>query len=575
MPSRSRAPSLLLTVVAAALPLACAGAPAPVAPSPQTAPPPATTPEAGPTAEAALAWPDAIASAMTPRGGPHAPPVPLPADGQGRSRWLAFVGPRDSAEAAWRVARAGDGTIELEPVDRWPVGVKVGGAVVEGGVAYVLLETSATLDQPAGMHGVWIEGRGSPFEGAPLALGDVKDLADLGERVKHPPPVGSSDRNAVALLATLRAAGASAAMLSRSIATEGVDLGVGWQSTFVQPSSHMDADAAASSPLADRVLAVVRDAITTHACGTDRCEAWGDHGHAVVRFEVQGGRWVIRGVVEDAPLARATPGSSPPKTVDAAPDSRTTDLALRARARDVKRILGEAPLAASGGTIGVGLTDLAPDVPSVAVREAGCVRVLGVDAGAVRADAAEATWSAAFADVDGDGRTDVALHMDGKRADGSQMAWTQVFLAPSPSVQAPASLGADPASALAVMDATDAAAAARAAVATPPRPVSHDDACRLLTASATPTGFKRGAAPDARVLLFDEPSMPTWRPKVVPLAKVSAEDVRGLGAECADFVCSATRPYCASADARASEHAWFGWRDGHLEIEGVARYRGE
>jgi hypothetical protein len=165
--------------------------------------------------------------------------------------------------------------------------------------------------------------------------------------------------------------------------------------------------------------------------------------------------------------------------------------------------------------------------------------------------------------------------MDGKRADGSGVGWTQVFVAPPPSVQAGATLDADPASALAVMDAPDAAAAARAAVALPARGVSHDDACRILATSATPAGFKREAGADARVLLFDEPSMPTWRPKVVPMAKVSAEDVRGLGADCGDFVCSATRPYCASTDARASEHAWFGWRDGHLEIEGVARYRGE
>jgi hypothetical protein len=552
---------------------ACGGAVTPSAPVPRPTPQ-ATIEDAGPVVEAAPAWPEAMAGAMGSRGDPHAQPVALPADARGRSRWLAFVGTRDVAEAAWHVARAADGSMEVEPVDRWPVGVKVVGAVVEAGVAYVLLETVATLDQPAGLRGAWIEGRASPFEGEPLELGDVKDMADLAERVKHPPPVASTDRNAVALLATLRAAGASTTMLARSMATQGVDLGIGWQSTFVQASGHVDADAAPSSPLADRVLAVVRDAIATHACGADRCEAWGDHGHAVVHFEVQGGRWVVRGVVEDAPVAHAAPGGSAPRTVDANADTHASEATFRAHAQEVKRVLAEAPLAAAGGTVGVGLTDLAPDVPVVAVREGACARVFGVDAGVVRAEASEATWDAAFADVDGDGRTDIALHMVGKRADGSAVAWTQVFLAPPPSVQATA-LSADPASALAVMDASDAASAARAAVALPARGVTHDDACRLLGSSTTPAGFKRDSAPDARVLLFDEPSMPTWRPKVVPVAKVSAEDVRGLGADCADLACNANRPYCASNDTRASEHAWFGWRDGHLEIQGVARYRGE
>ncbi|HZU83061.1 MAG TPA: hypothetical protein VE987_09105, partial [Polyangiaceae bacterium] len=84
--------------------------------------------DAGSAADAAPTWPDALAPAMTPHGQPHAPPVALPDDGQGRSRWLALVGTRDVAEAAWRVTRASDGTTELQPVDRWPVGVKVDGA---------------------------------------------------------------------------------------------------------------------------------------------------------------------------------------------------------------------------------------------------------------------------------------------------------------------------------------------------------------------------------------------------------------------------------------------------------------
>ena len=73
-----------------------------------------------------------------------------------------------------------------------------------------------------------------------------------------------------------------------------------------------------------------------------------------------------------------------------------------------------------------------------------------------------------------------------------------------------------------------------------------------------PRGLPQASpSPDARVLLFDEPGMPTWRPKVVPVAKIGADDVRGLGAHCAELVCNPTRPYCAWTSGADSLHAWF------------------
>ncbi|HEY8042327.1 MAG TPA: VCBS repeat-containing protein [Polyangiaceae bacterium] len=463
----------------------------------------------------------------------------------------------------------------VEPVDHWPAGARVLGGVVQDGVAYVLLESQRLLDQPAGLRGVWIDAGTlrSPFEASPMALADVRDASDLASRVAHPPPVGSSDRSAVALLATLRAASASTSSLARALAAEGADVEVAWQSTFVQPVGKLDGEGAAPSPLADRVLADVRAAVTTQACGADACEAWTDAGHAVVRFVVQGGRWVVRTVVEDAPLPRTTPGATP-REVEPSPSSSATESTLRSRAREVKAVLGEAPLTSAGGTIGVGITDLAPDAPVVAISEGGSARVFALDVGTVHADTTETRWAAAFADVDGDGRTDVVVRMSGKRVDGAPLAWTQIYLAPPPSVQA-ISLEADLPSALVVMDSGDARAAAHAAVAVPARAVARDDACRLLIAASTPAGFRRVASADARVLLFDEPAMPTWRPKVVPASKVAADDVRGLGAHCAELTCSATRSYCAWTGGADSQHFWFGWRDGQLALLGAADYQGE
>jgi hypothetical protein len=497
----------------------------------------------------------------------------LPRDTRGWARWLAFAGTRDVAVGAWRVALADDGTSELQPVEHWPTGVRVVGGLVEAGVAYVLLESVGVLDQPSGLRGTWIDtgGPASPFDASPMALSDVRDMAELSARVKRPP---SAERDSSALLATLRAASSSTATLAAALPREGADLHIAWQSLFTQRVGHLDVDGAASSPLASALLAVLREALATQACGADACEAWTEGGRAVVRFSRQDGRWVVRGVIEDAPVTRASASGTPPHVVASTAEMTDTQSLLRARTRDVKQLLGQAPLGPSGGTIGVGLTDLSPYTPVVVVREGNAARMFAIDAGGVRAETGEAHWDIAFADLDGDGRTDVIMRMSGAGAGGLPMAWTEAFVAPPPSVQA-SGLDADLASALSLFDSTDVTSAARAAASIPLRGVSREDACRLLAAASTPAGFRRQAAPDARLMHFDEPGMPTWRPKVVPLSKLAADDVRGIGAHCMELTCSPTRPYCAWRGGSQSEHFWFGWRDGRLEILGAADYDGE
>src|SRR5262249_24944170 len=154
---------------------------------------------------------------------------------------------------------------------------------------------------------------------------------------------------------------------------------------------------------------------------------------------VEGGRWVVRALLEDAP---ATPAAAAVPTarhaVEAAPDPAATREILRARPREVREILGEAPLGPSGATLGVAAVGQPPDAPILAARAGAAVQLFPLHVGAVRAGVAEARWTAAFADVDGDGRTDVVLRMTGNRADGSPLAWTTAVLAPPPSVQAPA-----------------------------------------------------------------------------------------------------------------------------------------
>jgi hypothetical protein len=279
-------------------------------------------------------------------------------------------------------------------------------------------------------------------------------------------------------------------------------------------------------------------------------------------------------MLEDAPATPSTPGQSPPREVDASPTADETRSVLEARAREIKQLLGEAPLSTTGGTIGAAITDAAPDAPTITVREGAGARLFPLDVGAIRAEVAEAAWEAAFADVDGDGRTDVVLRMAGSRSDGSKLAWTQVFLSPPPSVQTTAA-EADLATALAVMDAPDAKAAARAAAAVAVRPVSREEACQVLASATTPAGFRKAATSGARLLQFQQPGRPTWRPKIVPLAKIAAGDVHDLGAHCADLKCDRTRPYCSYTVPGDSLHVWFSWNGSRLEIQGAADYTGE
>jgi hypothetical protein len=523
-------------------------------------------------------WPEVLANALGPHGPPHAQPLPLDDAADGGDRWLAMVGPPDRSLGAFRAQRGADGSYTLDPVSEWPTAVRVLGGVREAGVTYVLLESIAALDQAGGLHGVWIDGGAhrSPFEASPLALAGVASVDELVARLRNPALLGTSERNAVSLVAALRAASASPGALVRTLAAEGVDVGEVWQSVFVQPVGHIDGQGSTPSPLTDRVLAIVKGALETQACGIDACEAWTPSGHAVVRFVVQSGRWLLRSVLQDAaPSATAAAPSGLRHPVDASPDPATTTSLLQARARSVVRVVGEAPLTAAGGTIGVGMTDLAPDAPVVAIGEGAAARVFVVDQIAARKPWTDEKWDAAFADVDGDGRTDVVLRLDGTRA-GSASSWTQVFLAPAPSVQTRA-LVPDLASAYAVMDASDARSAATVAASLPARAVSRDEACRVMATAGTAAGFRKVASPDARVLRFDQPGLPTWLPKIVPVAKVAADDVRSLGAHCAEMTCSTTRPYCAWSGGADSQHLWFtvGAREGNLAIAGAADYDGE
>jgi hypothetical protein len=179
----------------------------------------------------------------------------------------------------------------------------------------------------------------------------------------------------------------------------------------------------------------------------------------------------------------------------------------------------------------------------------------------VAANADHVRFESRFGDVDGDGRTDVVVRAPGRASDSSPLVFTQAYLAPPPTVQADEMI-ADHASDLVVMDAPTLDDAVAAAMRVTRRGVDAEEACKLLDGVRWSTAlddFHARSIPEARVIAFDEPSMPTYRARVIPANKLDDADVREAGKRCKDIECSKASPFCAYTDGAYSDYYWFTW----------------
>jgi len=565
-------------------------------PRAQSSSPLGVAPNAGASASAqAASLPDPFGS-LRARGTLHAEPIKVPATARFRERWLVFLGTKDMARSAWLFTPRGEGVAEeLRPLENWPAGVRVAGHVARGGVVYLLLETVALLDQPAGLRAVRVEclGQPCPLQASPGAFQGVADLSELAKRLDAADPVArAGEPPEGALMAVLKAAGKDEAALGAALAREGCDVYDVWQSTFSQRADHLEPQKLATSQRGQDLLAMVQAAYKNDHCQADACEAPSPRGTASVRLVEQGGKWVIRAVEQEVAAARA-PYSLAPHAVAPSASTALTEQALRESVRTIRQVLGEAPLGslpsldrrAEGGgpapTIGIAVTDLESESsPTLVVRDGAYVRVFPLSSmGLFAARNAGASFEARFADVDGDGRTDVVLRASGRAADSSSQVLTRVFLAPGPSVQVEEAQ-VDVGSELALLGAANVDDAVQAAIGVPTRGVSAPEACALLKGANNLASFSRITLGGARVLSFDESEMPTYRARVVPgargsgdEAKLSEADVKPLGERCPDLDCSATRPFCTSSDGY-SEYYWFGWQNNLLKLAGAAFHAG-
>jgi hypothetical protein len=575
------APSLLL---AASLLLDCGGS---IAGGPYN--PPTPPPTSGvPTSAAAMTTPgadggapvDAMA-AVKARGQLHGDPVMIPASGGRPQRFLVLLGSPQVARAAWIVTPNAAINATL-PADDWPEGVKVDGATMQNGhLVYVLVETLQTMDQPAGVKAVW---RIDADDGSVGSLDDnwrfvgVGTMDDVKARLAAPPPSALLRRDD--MLATLKAASASLPALAKAFGEHGADYYTVWQGAIPQNVEHIaDSKALAASKHARRMLAMVTAAGTQERCESSICWALDANGAPMggVALAQDGGSTIIQGFVEGATPPAAGVGGTP-KPVTAAPSPDATAQALREQIIETPtRMLGEAPLGTADGSIGVGEIGKRDD-PSyhlfVVVHDGNFTRVYDEKTSVKGGLLPQAVR---FADITGDGRTDVIIRSTGRwAADQTNITYTRALLAPS-SVQTQ-DLQGDVASELAMAGTATIDDAVKAALAVATHGVTVADACRILPNLHSVDGFKKFSSPDARVVTYDQMDAPLLHGTVKTTQNLRPDDVAQLGRRCRQVTCDPARPFCEYVDVGGpSEIYWFGFApDGTTAVlTGAGLYTGQ
>jgi hypothetical protein len=524
------------------------------------------------TASGASADPMAAVKA---RGALHGEPILIPASGGRPQRWLLFLGSADVARAAW-VVTPGAAVRDMVPVEDWPEGVKVVAHEMRGQIVYVLVETLQTLDQPAGIRSVW---QIDANYGTAGTLDDdwrfvnVKSDDDLKARLAAPPP-GAAIRHED-MVATLNAAGLSLAAVAKAFPESGADYYMAWQGELVQQVEHLDAKTIGKSQRARRILNIVAMAGSQERCESSICWAQDDQGLTLggVALVLDGGSVVIQGIIEHQNVPPGVVGGAP-GIVAASSGTSATEQALTEQVLEKPRaMLGEAPLTKQGGTIGVGVSPAADKHLMVVVRDGSFERIYHektmVAGGLVPKEVR-------FADVDGDGRTDVIARATGLwTADHSNITYTRALLAPR-SVQNMV-LRADIAAELAMQGMPTIDDAAKSAIAVPTHGVDPKEVCRTLVGIHTVAGFQKMATPDARVVTFDQLGAPFLHGTVKAANLLRPDDVRDAGTHCGRVVCDPARPVCTFIDSGIlSEIYWFNWgADGKPLVAGAAFYNGQ
>jgi hypothetical protein len=573
---------------AVALVTGCAS-PQPSSPAPSSAPSAAGSPGAAasqvapPRAPAAPRPPPEVLAFAASKGGIHGDHFLLPPDEKGRLRWGVFVGGPRVARALFAVSVEG-GVPESQRLANLPQGVAVVAAVARGEQIFVLLRSLALLDQPAGLRGVLVfsSGGGSLPDDAAGGrwLSGAHDEAELRGRLEampRQPAAAPGARDAAALQALLprlfEAISADPRWSGEPVARGGASVVKRWQGALLDHVGLVFRGKPGGEPrrLLLRALAI---AARDQGCGADRCVVSGSDGEAYeLEFVLDEGEARVRSVTVDEAPPRAALGTPGRRALPVAGGGAATLEALSVLEDGAYRVVAEVPLSdGNTGTIGLAFTEEEGDSPrgKVVVRDgdAWVVRDVWLSKGPGAGDVR-------FADLDGDGRTDLLLRTTLDLGD-KLVARYDTHLAPR-SLRDEGSPGiyrSDPAALVAAFDKPSIDAALDAVVKLPARGASRDEVCALFPGPKGRQSLSGVAAPGARFIGYTEPSSVRYSYRATPLASASAARISQLRDACHKLTCSLNRPACWLTDGPSYDVTLLRWQGGELRLGDVVIYEG-
>jgi hypothetical protein len=494
------------------------------------------------------------ADAIAKLGPLHAPPIDL------GIAWLALVGPKEGFRFAWLVA---DGE-RPTPIGGFPTAARLVAAATIGHSAHLLLESVGELDQPAGLRAVVRVGADDvaffPSDALELDLADAEPttLAERArQRISASPPSTS-----LAARLPRRADWGWATVTPNDVpavlAPGGATIARMWQRTFTQPTGKkVDAKSFATAPEASAIANLLNAEATSSSYPDGRLRvprgAMGSPDLGAIEVDGAGLVTAVHLHAFPGPVARPVQGRAPtptPTPAKAQPLAPAT-LAQMPWPYDPAAIQRSAESPTADGTFAFASDDVE-------------TTVMFVDGAFATARSLPGTVSDfRFVDVDVDGRVDLLLRTDQEPF--------RLFLARRSVHEREDDWARD----LAMIGARDFDAAIAAARAVPSRGVDRGEACKLLTAIRSPAAFRAATTKGGARIHFESPDDPIHAPFLIPAAKVSQDDVDGLGAGCEQLYCDAASPFCRSThNGPDAEHYVFTWEKGALKLVFATAYTG-
>jgi hypothetical protein len=503
-----------------------------------------------------------------------------------------------SVDGAWVVEEPKDGATRMKPVRGFPAATRLIAVAERERAVYVLLETLATGQQPAGLRGVVVLDEEASLNW-PTSLATYPASSGPGQAGEEGARGAAHE---TALAAALEAAVDApvvqpyaldllvhaqeqhtmpAAQIERWVAPQGLSVEEVHQGFFSRRTEVISPGTISRweglPGLQRAVLGGTMSDCIHSAPG--RCSLQDAGAGVELRMGGSDEKPTLRAWLRDAgPAGTERAAHAAPRRIEATGTSKPM-LALLSRSPIELRAAAQAPLA-EGGLIAVGAaSQLRGPVLAVVDDEGhGAIHELA-EAAEAGFDQAKSRLEVGFLDANADGVTDVLVRFE-RPAGGP---WTGVYLVSRPTLARTLSRPGAPllSSALSFWGAESPSveAAVAAVLASPRAPVSSTEAARIIKASRTSKGFRAHSTPGAVVFGFKGLDPGLDRPWHKGRAELTDDDVGWMPdgddfLACWSLYCSKEIPHChCQLHAGSGYHQFWFTREGSVtKLAGVGRH---